>query len=250
MPVSYSDYTVEAVQKLQVCSSQKSCSEKLIEEWSNGDKLIKANLENLCVALDRIERKDIITDLESILNYKFVNPVKSDNTVHNSTEPSVHRGSFVESISGKRLGNHSSRGGAAKSSTLISSITGKGTVAQYNHSPTDKTDQMKSCSEEIFSLENNEQQPTVSMSDRGTQNIHLSQTTQHSSQTTHHSSQTTHHSRNKDIIMDSENNNMKFGDKNVKNKVIDLAKTNSGLIGAGFALGACVMFGMILKKSL
>ncbi|XP_076103744.1 uncharacterized protein LOC143072598 [Mytilus galloprovincialis] len=64
------DYTVEEVQLLQTTST--SCTEKLIANWSNGDKPVQATLENLFKALDFMERKDIMCDLEKLLNYKFI----------------------------------------------------------------------------------------------------------------------------------------------------------------------------------
>lgn len=66
----FTDYTVEEVQFLQTTST--SCTEKLIANWSNGDKPVQATLENLFKALDFMERKDIMCDLEKLLNYKFI----------------------------------------------------------------------------------------------------------------------------------------------------------------------------------
>ncbi|XP_052101041.1 uncharacterized protein LOC127735016 [Mytilus californianus] len=65
----YLGYTVEEVQHLQ--TTPKSCTEKLIANWSSGDKPVQATVENLFNALDFMERKDIMRDLEQILNYKF-----------------------------------------------------------------------------------------------------------------------------------------------------------------------------------
>lgn len=58
------DYTIEGVQKLQ--STNKSCTKQIIDEWYD------ATVDTLFKALDFIERKDIITDIEKVIGVKSV----------------------------------------------------------------------------------------------------------------------------------------------------------------------------------
>lgn len=249
-------YTIEGVQKLQ--STNKSCTKQIIDEWYD------ATVNTLFKALDCIERKDIITDLEKKIGVKFVisegafidiqehksrrqdvveSAIKSSNTRTmqefelerkknhcDLTNKLVHSGEYIDE---KGLGKQSS-------------------VCISDHDDIPQKDIEQSISElsqveistntEPCSLENNALQP---LSDR---NNVMDRIPEDMTPTFNNNSE----------VLDGElkslcenNSNTGFTEKNMKDKIIDMPKVHDNrlLIGAGMIVGAVALGFIAFHKS-
>lgn len=249
-------YTIEGVQKLQ--STNKSCTKQIIDEWYD------ATVNTLFKALDCIERKDIITDLEKKIGVKFVisegafidiqehksrrqdvveSAIKSSNTRTmqefelerkknhcDLTNKLVHSGEYIDE---KGLGKQSS-------------------VCISDHDDIPQKDIEQSISElsqveistntEPCSLENNALQP---LSDR---NNVMDRIPEDMTPTFNNNSE----------VLDGElkslcenNSNTGFTEKNMKDKIIDMPKVDDNrlLIGAGMIVGAVALGFIAFHKS-
>lgn len=253
-------YTIEGVQKLQ--STTKSCTKQIIDDWYD------ATVDTLFRALHFIERKDIITDLENVIGVKSVfseeafidiqeyksrrqdvveSAIKSSNTRtmpelelerkknhHDFTNKLVHSGEYIDE---KVL--------VKQSSVCIS-----------DHDDIHQQDIGQSISElsqveistnntEPCSLENNALQPS---SDRNNVMDRIPE------------DMTPTFNNNNSEVLDGElkslcedNNNTRFTEKNMKDKIIDTCKTNVHdnrlLIYGGMFAAAAVGFLVFHKSS-
>lgn len=250
-------YTIEGVQKLQ--STNKSCTKQIIDEWYD------ATVNTLFKALDCIERKDIITDLEKKIGVKFV---ISEGTFIDIQEHKSRRQDVVESAIKKssntrtmqefeleRKKNHCDLTNKLVHSGEYIDEKGLGkqsSVCISDHDDIPQKDIEQSISElsqveistntEPCSLENNALQP---LSDR---NNVMDRIPEDMTPTFNNNSE----------VLDGElkslcenNSNTGFTEKNMKDKIIDMPKVDDNrlLIGAGMIVGAVALGFIAFHKS-
>lgn len=250
-------YTIEGVQKLQ--STNKSCTKQIIDEWYD------ATVNTLFKALDCIERKDIITDLEKKIGVKFV---ISEGAFIDIQEHKSRRQDVVESAIKKssntrtmqefeleRKKNHCDLTNKLVHSGEYIDEKGLGkqsSVCISDHDDIPQKDIEQSISElsqveistntEPCSLENNALQP---LSDR---NNVMDRIPEDMTPTFNNNSE----------VLDGElkslcenNSNTGFTEKNMKDKIIDMPKVDDNrlLIGAGMIVGAVALGFIAFHKS-
>ena len=249
-------YTIEGVQNLQ--STNKSCTKQIIDEWYG------ATVNTLFKALDCIERKDIITDLEKVIGVKFVisEEVFIDIQEHKSRRQDVVESAIkssntrtMQEFELERKKNHCDLTNKLVHSGEYIDEKGLGkqsSVCISDHDDIPQKDIGQSISElsqveistntEPCSLENNALQP---LSDR---NNVMDRIPEDMTPTFNNNSE----------VLDGElkslcenNSNTGFTEKNMKDKIIDMPKVpdNRLLIGAGMMFGAVALGCIAFHKS-
>jgi hypothetical protein len=250
------DYTIEGVQKLQ--STSKSCTKQIIDEWYG------ATVITLFKALDCIERKDIITDLEKVMGVKFViseeafidiqehksrrqdvveSAIKSSNT-RTMQEFELERKKNHCDLTNKlgHSGEYIDEKGLGKQSSVCISDHDDIPQKDIGQSISELSQVEISTNTEPCSLENNALQP---LSDR---NNVMDRIPEDMTPTFNNNSE----------VLDGElkslcenNSDTGFTEKNMKDKIIDMPKAhdNRPWIGVGMIVGAVALGFIAFHKS-